>query len=82
MKFHAIFVIVLLLFFGLFELGTCKHEMIQTFGRKMMRAAKEIPTDVPEIQRFAISAVEQYNIEQVLINFVSDISLSYSLFYI
>lgn len=62
MKFHAIFVTVLLLLFGLFELGMC-----MSFGRKIMRASKEIPVDSPEIQRFAVSAVEQHNIQKVLI---------------
>jgi hypothetical protein len=62
MKFHAIFVTVLLLLFGLFEVGMC-----MSFGRKIMRAAKEVPIDDPEIQRFAVSAVEQHNIEKVFI---------------
>jgi len=58
MKFHAIFVTVLLLLFGLFELGMC-----MSFGPKNMRATKEIPTDAPEI----FAPVQQHNIEKVLI---------------
>jgi len=65
MKFHAIFVPVSLLLFGPFELGMC-----MSFGSKIMKAAKEIPVDTPQIQRFAVSAVEQHNIEKVFVNLI------------